>query len=76
MSNSLYKPYKSKGFELQNRIVMAPMTRSRATANNLPTAVMATYYGQRNSGGLLITKGTSPSPNGLGYPSIPGIFTE
>lgn len=76
MSNSLYKPYNSKGLELQNRIVMAPMTRSRATANNLPTDIMATYYGQRNTGGLLITEGTSSSPNGLGYPRIPGIFTE
>lgn len=59
---------------LQNRIVMAPMTRNRAI-DNLPNALMAEYYGQRASAGLIITEGTSPSPNGLGYPRIPGIFT-
>lgn len=59
---------------LQNRIVMAPMTRNRAT-DNIPNALMAEYYGQRSSAGLIITEGTSPSPNGLGYPRIPGLFS-
>ncbi len=54
---------------------MAPMTRSRAI-NNLPNALMATYYKQRSGAGLIITEGTSPSPEGLGYPRIPGIFSE
>lgn len=60
---------------LQNRLVMSPMTRSRAIGN-LPNAMMAEYYGQRSSAGLIITEGTAPSPNGLGYPRIPGIFSE
>jgi N-ethylmaleimide reductase len=59
---------------LQNHLVMAPMTRSRAT-DNIPNALMAEYYAQRASAGLIITEGTSPSPNGLGYPRIPGIFS-
>ena len=59
---------------LQNHLVMAPMTRSRAT-NNIPNDLMAQYYAQRATAGLIITEGTSPSPNGLGYPRIPGIFS-
>ncbi len=55
---------------------MAPMTRSRAVQNNTPNALMAEYYGQRASAGLIITEGTSPSPNGLGYARIPGLFNE
>lgn len=76
MSNNLYKPYSFKGLALQNRIVMAPMTRNRASATNVPSALQAEYYGQRSSGGLLITEGTSPSANGVGYPRIPAIYTE
>ncbi len=53
---------------------MAPLTRSRAI-DNIPNSLMATYYGQRAGAGLIITEGTSPSPNGLGYPRIPGCFT-
>jgi N-ethylmaleimide reductase len=59
---------------LQNHLVMAPMTRSRAIGN-IPNALMAEYYAQRATAGLIITEGTSPSPNGLGYPRIPGIFS-
>jgi N-ethylmaleimide reductase len=59
---------------LQNHLVMAPMTRSRAT-DNIPNALMAQYYAQRATAGLIVTEGTSPSPNGLGYPRIPGIFS-
>jgi len=59
---------------LKNHLVMSPMTRSRATGN-IPNALMAEYYAQRASAGLIVTEGTSPSPNGLGYPRIPGIFT-
>jgi len=59
---------------LKNRIVMAPMTRNRAIGN-VPNDMMVTYYSQRASAGLIITEGTSPSPNGLGYARIPGIFT-
>jgi N-ethylmaleimide reductase len=59
---------------LQNRLVMAPLTRSRATGN-VPNELMVEYYAQRAGAGLIITEGTSPSPNGLGYPRIPGIFS-
>ena len=59
---------------LQNRLVMAPMTRNRAIGN-IPNELMAEYYAQRASAGLIITEGTSPSPNGLGYARIPGIFS-
>ncbi|MHB0919711.1 MAG: alkene reductase [Thiomonas delicata] len=61
--------------KLQNRLVMAPLTRSRATGN-IPNALMAEYYAQRASLGLIIAEGTSPSPNGLGYPRIPGVFSD
>lgn len=60
---------------LQNHLVMAPLTRNRAT-ENIPNALMAEYYAQRAGAGLIITEGTSPSPNGLGYPRIPGIFSS
>ena len=59
---------------LQNHLVMSPMTRNRATGN-VPNELMVEYYAQRASAGLIITEGTSPSPNGLGYPRIPGIFS-
>jgi N-ethylmaleimide reductase len=60
---------------LQNHLAMSPMTRNRAIGN-IPNALMAAYYAQRGSAGLIITEGTSPSPNGLGYPRIPGIFSK
>ncbi len=59
---------------MNNRVVMSPLTRSRASQDNVPTALMAEYYGQRATAGLIITEGTSPSPNGLGYPRMPGLF--
>ena len=59
---------------LQNHLVMSPLTRNRATGN-IPNELMAEYYAQRGSAGLIITEGTSPSPNGLGYPRVPGIFS-
>jgi N-ethylmaleimide reductase len=60
---------------LQNHLVMCPLTRSRAVGN-VPNDLMAEYYAQRASAGLIITEGTSPSPNGLGYARIPGLFNE
>ncbi|MTB52338.1 alkene reductase [Lewinella sp. W8] len=75
MSNKLFTTYTLGEITLSNRAVMAPMTRSRAL-DNVPNELMATYYGQRAGAGLIITEGTSPSPNGLGYPRIPGCFNE
>ena len=61
---------------LQNRIVMAPMTRSRAAAGRVPNDLMRTYYSQRASAGLIITEGTIVSPLGAGYSDTPGIWCK
>jgi N-ethylmaleimide reductase len=71
----LFSPASIGSIQLKNHIVMAPMTRSRAIGN-VPNELMAEYYAQRSNAGLIITEGTSPSPNGLGYARIPGIFNE
>src|ERR1700751_82391 len=71
----LYSPVTFGPYKFKNRLVMSPMTRSRALGN-VPDDLMVEYYKQRaSSAGLIITEGTSPSPNGLGYPRIPGIFS-
>ncbi|MDR3609692.1 MAG: alkene reductase [Ignavibacteriaceae bacterium] len=75
MEDLLFSPYKLGLITIKNRIVMAPMTRSRAIGN-IPNEMMAEYYSQRADAGLLITEGTSPSPNGLGYARIPGLFNQ
>ena len=72
---NLFEKYTLGTMELSNRIVMAPMTRSRAIGN-IPNDLMAEYYAQRADAGLLITEGTAPSANGLGYARIPGIYTD
>lgn len=74
-NQQLFNPEKIGSIELKNRVVMAPMTRCRAL-KNVPNDLMADYYKQRSSAGLIITEGTSPSVNGLGYARIPGIFNE
>lgn len=68
-------PGKIGSADLANRIVMSPMTRSRANGN-VPNELMKLYYKQRSGAGLIITEGTAPSPNGLGYARIPGIYSE
>lgn len=70
----LFDSVQVRALTLRNRTVMAPMTRSRAVEANTPNALMAEYYAQRASAGLIITEGTSPSANGLGYARIPGLF--
>lgn len=75
MSTSLFDPTTLGNLQLKNRIVMAPMTRSRAT-DNIPSALMAQYYSQRAGAGLIITEGTSPSPNGIGYARIAGLYSD
>ncbi|MEL6588663.1 MAG: alkene reductase, partial [Bacteroidota bacterium] len=72
--DKLFSPFSIGNTNLANRIVMAPLTRTRALGN-VPNELMAQYYGQRATAGLIITEGTSPSPNGLGYPNIPGVFS-
>mgnify|MGYP002378007601 CR=1 FL=1 len=72
----LLSPFSSGQLSLRNRVVMAPMTRCRATADHIPTPLMAVYYRQRSGAGLIVTEGTSPSPNGTGYARIPGIYNR
>ena len=72
----LFDAFDSPSLKLENRLVMSPMTRNRTVEANTPNALMAEYYAQRATAGLIITEGTSPSPNGLGYPRIPGLFNE
>ncbi|MCF2443256.1 alkene reductase [Dyadobacter sp. CY345] len=71
----LFTPYEKGFLKLKNHLVIAPITRSRAIGN-LPNVLMANYYAQRAGAGLIITEGTSPSPEGLGYPRIPGIYCD
>ncbi len=73
---SLFGPTTLGSRKLRNRLVMAPMTRSRALAGGVPTPLMAEYYAQRAEAGLIVTEGVSPSPNGLGYPRIPGLWSK
>ena len=73
--SKLFTTTKVGSVTLENRVVMAPMTRCRAIGN-VPNDLMAEYYKQRSGAGLIITEGTSPSPNGLGYARIPGIFSN
>jgi len=71
----LFSEFKLGNITLKNRVVMAPMTRCRAI-NNTPNSLMAEYYKQRSGAGLIVTEGVSPSPNGLGYARIPGLFSN
>ena len=71
----LLTPLMVGSIDLKNRVVMSPMTRCRAIGN-VPNELMVEYYKQRSGAGLIITEGTSPSPNGLGYARIPGIFSN
>ncbi len=75
MSQQAFEPAQLGRLTLANHLVMAPMTRSRAPGN-LPNELMAEYYRQRATAGLLITEGTSPAADGLGYARIPGLFTQ
>lgn len=76
MPSPLFAPAQLGTISLTNHLVMAPMTRNRATADtNVPTELVAEYYRQRATAGLIVTEGTSPEPNGTGYARIPGIYT-
>ncbi len=72
----LFETFNLGGISLANRTVMAPMTRSRSTHNSAPGTLVAKYYEQRATAGLIVTEGTSPSPNGIGYARIPGLYNE
>lgn len=72
----MFTPVRLGAIEIPNRVVMAPMTRSRANPNAEPGPLHALYYQQRASAGLIITEGTAPSADGLGYARTPAIYTE
>ena len=74
---TLFEPLTMKSWDLPHRIVLAPMTRSRAAAEGMvPTELMAEYYAQRASAALIVTEGTQPSAVGQGYLNTPGIHTD
>src|SRR3982750_2957608 len=62
--------------ELPNRIVMAPLTRARAGFEGVPNALMAAYYSQRATAGLIISEATGITREGLGWPDAPGLWTD
>lgn len=72
---SLFSPIQLGPYLLPNRIVMAPLTRNRAGAGNVPHELNALYYAQRASAGLIIAEATQVSPHGVGYPATPGIHS-
>ena len=73
---TLFSPVQVGPYTLRNRIVMAPMTRNRAGEGNVPTDLMALYYKQRSSAGLIVTEATQVCQEGQGYISTPGIHTD
>ncbi|MDY7218011.1 alkene reductase [Denitrificimonas sp. JX-1] len=72
--SKLFEPAQFGELQLKNRVVMAPMTRSRSTDQAVPTPEMVDYYAQRAGAGLIVAEGTSPSANGMGYCRTPGIY--
>ncbi len=76
MTQPIFEPASLGAIELKNRVVMAPMTRSRAGDGDAPTSLHAEYYAQRAGAGLIITEGTQPSPNGKGYARTPGVHSK
>lgn len=74
--STAFSPVRLGRHTLQNRLAMAPMTRSRAQYDGSPTPAMATYYGQRAALGLIVSEGTQPSDDGQGYLMTPGIYTD
>lgn len=73
---TLFDPVRIGAWDLPNRIIMAPLTRARAGAERIPNALMAEYYGQRASAGLIISEATSVTPAGVGYADTPGIWSS
>ncbi len=76
MAASLFDPIKLGSLALPNRIIMAPLTRGRATRAHVPTPLMAEYYAQRASAGLIISEATGISQQGLGWPYAPGLWND
>jgi 2,4-dienoyl-CoA reductase-like NADH-dependent reductase (Old Yellow Enzyme family) len=73
---TLFDPLKLGAYTLPNRILMAPLTRSRAGSERVPNKLMAQYYAQRTSAGLIVSEATSVTPMGVGYADTPGIWSD
>lgn len=73
---TLFDPIDYGAIAAPNRTVMAPLTRGRATAEHVPTALMIEYYRQRAGAGLIVTEGTGISREGLGWPNAPGLWSD
>lgn len=77
MTTDLLSPFKLNGtIELQNRVLMAPLTRCMADDNLVPTQAMVDYYARRADAGLIISEATIIRPDAQGYPNVPGLFTS
>lgn len=76
MSQMIFSPVRIGRYTLENRLVMAPMTRARADDAGVPDDIVATYYEQRSGAGLIITEGVYPAENGKGYVRTPGIQSD
>ncbi|WP_455430960.1 oxidoreductase, partial [Rhodopirellula baltica] len=74
--SALFQPLEIGGLTLRNRIVMAPLTRARAGVERMANEMMAEYYTQRASAGLIISEATVVSEQGIGWPQSPGIYTD
>ena len=76
MSDPLFQPLSAGALLLPNRIIMAPLTRCRASEGRVPNKIMAAYYAQRASFGLILSEATAVTPMGVGYPDTPGIWSD
>ncbi|MES2982783.1 MAG: alkene reductase [Verrucomicrobiota bacterium] len=76
MTDPLLEPLKAGAFELPNRVVMAPLTRCRASEGRIPNEMMAEYYEQRSGFGMILSEATSVDAMGVGYPNTPGIWSD
>lgn len=74
--SALFQPLKLGDLLLPNRLVMSPLTRTRASAGRIPNSLMREYYVQRATAGLIITEATSVTPQGVGYPDTPGLWSD
>jgi 2,4-dienoyl-CoA reductase-like NADH-dependent reductase (Old Yellow Enzyme family) len=76
MTDPLFQPLHAGAFTFPNRIIMAPLTRCRASEGRVPNVMMAEYYAQRSSFGMILSEATSISPMAVGYPDTPGIWSD
>src|SRR5689334_11338304 len=76
IKRSLLSPFDMSGLQLKNRVVMSPLTRSRAGVERMPNRLMAEYYAQRASAGMIVTEATVVSKQAIGWLNSPGIYTD